>query len=222
MKERILVIEEDEMIRGVIEENLSSLEYLVSTAPNDKEGLRLWRQGDYDLVICDNHTPGFTGYQLVRTLRQESDVPIILLSALAEDHFILEAFNSGADDCMIKPFSVQILVKRAQVLLRRSGAKALPESGRVKFNELRLDVDAYKVYVGEAAVEMTSKEFEILRLLVEQAGKVVTREQILNKLWGFEYYGNARIIDSHLKNIRRKTRVPYIKTVKGIGYKLEL
>ncbi|MFC5448925.1 response regulator transcription factor [Paenibacillus aestuarii] len=222
MKARILVIEEDEITREVIEQNLSSQEYHVTTASDDKEGLRLWRQGNYDLIISGIQIPGFTGYELARTLRQESSVPIILLSPLSEEHFILEVFNSGADDYMVKPFSVQILVKRVEVLLRRSRAMADPDNSRVKFNELRLDVNAFKVFVGETAVELTSKEFEILKLLVGQAGHVVTREQILDKLWGYEYYGNARIIDSHLKNIRRKTRIPYIKTIKGIGYKLEL
>ncbi|MFC0334918.1 response regulator transcription factor [Paenibacillus sepulcri] len=219
VSERILVMEDDEAIRQLLEQFLSSQGYSVTSAADGIEGLQLWNKDSYDLIISDVMMPSLSGYDVVRILRQQSNVPVILLTALSEEEQQIEGFDSGTDDYMTKPFSYKLLIKRVQAVLRRS--KPAQTGSWLEFEELRLDTDSYNAYVDGVSVGLTTKEFEILQALVEQAGKIVTREQLLDKLWGYDYYGDTRIIDTHLKNIRKKTNMPYIKTVKGVGYKIE-
>lgn len=219
VSERILVMEDDEAIRQLLEQFLSSQGYSVTSAADGIEGLQLWNKDSYDLIISDVMMPSLSGYDVVRILRQQSNVPVILLTALSEEEQQIEGFDSGTDDYMTKPFSYKLLIKRVEAVLRRS--KPAQTGSWLEFEELRLDTDSYNAYVDGVSVGLTTKEFEILQALVEQAGKIVTREQLLDKLWGYDYYGDTRIIDTHLKNIRKKTNMPYIKTVKGVGYKIE-
>lgn len=214
-----MVIEDEPSIRQILEQFLSSQGYKVTVAEDGLTGLQYWNQASYDLVISDIMMPGLSGHEVVRILRQQSDVPIILLTALNEEHHQLEGFESGTDDYITKPFSFKLLIKRVEAILRRSRPN---QTGNwVEFQELRLDMDSYNAYVGGDLVELTTKEFDILKMLVTQVGKIITREHLLNTLWGFDYFGDTRIIDTHVKNIRKKTNIPYIKTVKGVGYKLE-
>ncbi|MEK8129050.1 response regulator transcription factor [Paenibacillus filicis] len=219
MNERILVIEDDAAIRQLLEQFLSSQGYAVTSASDGAEGLELWNQDTYDLVISDIMMPNLNGHDVVRILRQQSNVPIILLTALHEEHDQIQGFENGTDDYMTKPFSYKLLIKRVEAVLRRS--RPVQSGNWLEFHELRLDMDSYNAYVGGMSVGLTTKEFEILKTLAAQPGKIVTREQLLDQLWGYDYFGDSRIIDTHLKNIRKKTNIPYIKTVKGVGYKLE-
>jgi len=219
MTGRILVIEDDAAIRQLLEQFLSTQGFAVTTAVDGMDGIQLWNKGSYDLVISDVMMPNLNGYDVVRIIRQQSNVPIILLTALHEEHDQLEGFENGTDDYMTKPFSFKLLIKRVEAVLRRS----LPaQAGRlIEYYDLKLDLDSYNAYVGDTYIELTTKEFDILQTLASHAGKIVTREQLLDKHWGYDYFGDTRIIDSHLKNIRKKTNISYIKTVKGVGYKLE-
>ncbi|RED61811.1 response regulator transcription factor [Cohnella lupini] len=219
MNERILIMEDDKAIKQLLEQFLSSQGYIVTTANDGLEGLELWNKGTYDLVLSDIMMPNLNGNDVLRIIRQQSDVPVILLSALSEEHHQIEGFDNGSDDYLTKPFSYKLLIKRVEAVLRR--AKPVQSGDGLEFHELRLDVTSYNAYVDNVPVELTTKEFDILHTLVENAGKIVTREQLLDKLWGYDYFGDTRIIDTHLKNIRKKTNIPYIKTVKGVGYKLE-
>ncbi|BBI36470.1 response regulator transcription factor [Cohnella abietis] len=219
MNEHILVMEDDAAIRQLLEQFLSSQGYIVTAASDGIEGLQLWNKNRYDMVISDVMMPGLSGTDVIRIVRQQSNVPIILLTALNEEHHQIEGFESGTDDYMTKPFSFKLLIKRVEAILRRS--RPTQSGNWLEFHELRLDIDSYNAYVDDTSVELTTKEFEILKTLVTQAGKIVTREQLLDQLWGYDYFGDTRIIDTHLKNIRKKTNIPYIKTVKGVGYKLE-
>jgi two-component system, OmpR family, response regulator VanR len=219
MNERILVMEDDAAIRQLLEQFLSSQGYAVTTVADGAEGLQLWNLETFDLVISDVMMPNLSGQDVVRMLRQQSQVPIILLTALSEEHHQLEGFENGTDDYMTKPFSFKVLIKRVEAVLRRS--RPVDIGHWLEFEELKLDVLSYNAYVGGEAISLTTKEFDILKTLIAQAGKIVTREQLLDQLWGYDYFGDSRIIDTHLKNIRKKTNIPYIKTVKGVGYKLE-
>jgi two-component system response regulator VanR len=219
MTEHILVIEDDAAIRQLLEQFLSSQGFAVTTAVDGIDGLQLWNKDSYDLVISDVMMPNLTGHDVVRIIRQQSNVPVILLTALNEEHHQIEGFEIGTDDYMTKPFSFKLLIKRVEAVLRRS--RPTQAGSLIEFHELKLDLDSYNAYVGGIYVELTTKEFDILKTLTTQAGKIVTREQLLDQHWGHDYFGDTRIIDSHLKNIRKKTNIPYIKTVKGVGYKLE-
>ncbi|MCT6902501.1 MAG: response regulator transcription factor, partial [Lactobacillus sp.] len=128
-------------------------------------------------------------------------------------------FDLGIDDYITKPFSFHVLIRRVEAVLRRSYDKNV--NNHLIFKEVRIDVDAYRVYVNDVEIILTTKEFEILQLLFQNERKVLTRENIVEKVWGYDYFGETRIIDTHIKNLRKKLAIPYIKTIKGIGYKID-
>ncbi|MED2991618.1 response regulator transcription factor, partial [Bacillus thuringiensis] len=145
--------------------------------------------------------------------------PIIMLTALEEEEDQMKGFDLGIDDYITKPFSFHVLIRRVEAVLRRSYDKNV--NNHLIFKEVRIDVDAYRVYVNDVEIILTTKEFEILQLLFQNERKVLTRENIVEKVWGYDYFGETRIIDTHIKNLRKKLAIPYIKTIKGIGYKID-
>ena len=216
---KILVVEDDIDIQELIKEFLVSQEYEVDVASDGMEGMSMYNANEYNLVILDVMLPNIDGYSLCKMIRGKSDVPIIMLTALEDEKDEVKGFELGVDDYITKPFSFNILIKRVEAVLRRYNK--VDNLNILKFEEIYMDVDSYKVYVDEDEVELTTKEFEILKMLLENRGKVLSREIMLDKLWGYEYYGDARVIDTHIKNIRQKMGIQYIKTVKGIGYKID-
>jgi len=219
MSNRILVIEDDLDIQEVIKEFLLAQDHIVHVASDGLEGIQLFNRLDFDLVILDIMMPKLDGYQVTEMIRSKSNVPIIMLTALEEEQDQVKGFELGIDDYITKPFSFHIFMKRVEAVLRRSYSQEY--SNLLKFHELELDCDRYKAYVSSSEVALTTKEFEIVQTLLENKGKLVTRESLMDKLWGYDYYGDTRIIDTHMKNIRKKLNVPYIKTVKGVGYKID-
>ncbi|MED3463127.1 response regulator transcription factor, partial [Bacillus thuringiensis] len=154
-----------------------------------------------------------------KMIRSQSNVPIIMLTALEEEEDQMKGFDLGIDDYITKPFSFHVLIRRVEAVLRRSYDKNV--NNHLIFKEVRIDVDAYRVYVNDVEIILTTKEFEILQLLFQNERKVLTRENIVEKVWGYDYFGETRIIDTHIKNLRKKLAIPYIKTIKGIGYKID-
>ncbi|CAH8713109.1 response regulator transcription factor [Paenibacillus thiaminolyticus] len=223
MSYHILVVEDDGYIQELIKEFLTAHSYLVDVADNGLEAWQMMERTVYDLVILDVMLPNIDGFSLCRMIRSaQSAVPIIMLTALSEEKDQLKAFELEADDYIAKPFSFNVLVKRVEAVLRRAknGNPALPVND-MTFERLRIDLNSYKVYVDEEWIDMTMKEFEILQALLENIGRVMTREMLLERIWGYDYYGDSRIVDAHIKNIRKKIGLPYIKTVKGLGYMME-
>ena len=216
---KILVVEDDTDIQELIKEFLVSQEYEVDVASDGMEGMNMFNDNEYNLVMLDIMLPNIDGYSLCKMIRSKSNVPIMMLTALEDEKDEVKGFELGVDDYITKPFSFNILIKRVEAVLRRYNKTE--QSNILKFEGIHMDVDAYKVYVDENEIELTTKEFEILKMLLENIGKVLSREVMLDKLWGYEYYGDARVIDTHIKNIRQKTGIQYIKTVKGIGYKID-
>jgi two-component system, OmpR family, response regulator VanR len=216
---KILVVEDDIDIQELIKEFLVSQEYEVDVASDGIEGINMFNENEYNLVMLDIMLPNIDGYSLCKMIRAKSDVPIMMLTALDDEKDEVKGFELGVDDYITKPFSFNILIRRVEAVLRRYNK--VDKLNILKFEEIHMDVDAYKVYVDENEIELTTKEFEILKMLLENRGKVLSREVMLDKLWGYEYYGDARVIDTHIKNIRQKTGIQYIKTVKGIGYKID-
>ncbi|QOS98427.1 response regulator transcription factor [Brevibacterium sp. JNUCC-42] len=220
MSYRILVIEDDIDIQEVIKEFLLAHGFLVETASDGLEGVALFNKQEFDLVVLDVMMPNLDGYQTSKMIRSTSNVPIIMLTALEEEQDQVKGFESGIDDYITKPFSFDILIKRVEAILRRSRNKEHNHNHIYTFQELKIDCDTYRAFVNEEEVILTTKEFEIIQTLLEAKGKVISREAMLDKLWGYDYYGDTRILDTHMKNIRKKLDLPYLKTVKGIGYKI--
>ena len=220
MPYHILVIEDDADIQELIREFLTVQDYYVDVAGDGKEGIQKFMETDPDLLILDVMLPEMDGYQVLKTIRQQSGVPVIMLTALDDEADQLKGFELGVDDYITKPFSFHILIKRVEAVLRRTYQTA-ESTRKLKYQEITLDLDGYNVYVGKHQKHLTTKEFEILQTLMKHKGKVCSRELLLNKVWGFDYYGDPRVVDTHIKNLRKKLGVPYIQTVKGVGYKLD-
>lgn len=220
MKQKILVVEDDIQIQDLICEFLTTQNYEVDYANDGLQGYEKFKDDKYDLVILDVMMPKLDGYGLCSLIRaRDKNIPIIFLTALGEESDEIKAFELDADDYIVKPFSFNILIRRVRAALKR---KVVDEgSSNIKFEDLRLDLDAFKAYYMEEEIELTLKEFNILNLLIEIYPRVAKREVLLDRVWGYDYYGDTRVIDTHIKNIRKKIDYKYINTVKGIGYVLE-
>lgn len=219
MPKSILVVEDDVNIQELIVEFLGAEGYEVDSANDGLEGIQKFKQGNYDLVMLDIMMPNLDGYSVCKMIRQQSDTPIIFLSALNEESNQVKGFELECDDYITKPFSFNLLIKRVEAVLRRS--KDNSNDNSLSFEKLKLDLNTYTAQIEDEIIELTLKEFNILKMLIEKFPQVITREQLLDSIWGYDYYGDTRIVDAHIKNIRKKMQLPYIKTVKGIGYSLE-
>lgn len=220
MSKSILVVEDDANIQELIVEFLRAEDYNVDYASDGLEGIKLFKKNDYDLIILDIMMPNLDGYSACKMIRKTSSVPIIFLTALNQENDEVKGFELECDDYITKPFSFNLLIKRVEAVLRRSNTTA-ESNDYLSFGKLRLDLNTYTVNVDGNIVELTLKEFNILKNLIEKYPQVITREILLDSIWGYDYYGDTRIVDAHIKNIRKKIELPYIKTVKGIGYTLE-
>ena len=218
MTYKILVVEDDKDIQELIYEFLKIKDYDVDVADDGAEAMTLFQKNDYHLVILDIMLPKLNGYQVCQMIRSKSQVPILMLTALGEEPDHVKGFDLGVDDYVTKPFSFNILIKRVEALLRRSYGQ---NSNVQTFKDLTADYEGYQATVNKIPIELTSKEFEILYTLMTNRGKVLTREVLLDKVWGYGYVGSDRVVDAHIKNLRKKLDVTYIKTIKGVGYKFD-
>ena len=218
---KILVVEDDNQIQELIVEFLSSQDYIVDTANDGVEGYEKFKSGEYDLVILDVMMPRLGGHSLCKMIRNiDKEVSIIFLTALGDEENEIKGFDLNADDYISKPFSFNILIKRVEAVLRRKN-KEKSEDEVLKFEGLKLDLQTFKSYIDEEEIELTLKEFNILKLMISSYPTVVSREKLIEKIWGYDYFGDTRVIDAHMKNIRKKIKKDYIKTIKGVGYVLE-
>ncbi|PEC60685.1 response regulator transcription factor [Bacillus wiedmannii] len=215
----ILVVEDDQEIQELIKQFLMTQQYKVIVASDGLEGMKQFNKQSFDLILLDVMMPNLNGFEVAKMIRSQSNIPIIMLTALEEEQDQMKGFDLGIDDYITKPFSFHVLMRRVEAVLRRSNNQST--DNHFVFRELHVDGDAYKVYVNKVEVSLTTKEFEILQLLLQNEKKVLTRDNIVEKIWGYEYVGDTRMIDTHMKNIRKKLDIPYIKTVKGIGYKID-
>ena len=219
MNTSILVMEDDVNIQELIVEFLKAEGYDVDYASDGLEGIQLFKKKEYDLVLLDIMMPNLDGYSVCKMIRQTSNVPIIFLTALNEESNQLKGFELECDDYITKPFSFNLLIQRVKAVLSRGRFNI--SSDLLIFEKLKLDLNTYSVQIDDQNIELTLKEFNILKMLIEKYPQVVTRENLLDSIWGYDYYGDTRIVDAHIKNLRKKIILPYIKTVKGIGYTLE-
>ena len=219
---RILIVEDSAQIREAVTDffvERSNGAFAVEAAADGDEGLAAVRENEYDIVILDIMLPGASGYDICRKLREKSDCPIIFLTALGTEDNILLGYEMGADEYMTKPFSLMILYTKCLVLLDRKVKKEkerVLESGDIKLYPSRM-----QVFAGSKEVELAFKEYFLLKALLENKGHVLSRQKLLDLVWGTDYFGNDRVVDTHIKNIRHKLGPSgnQIKTVIGSGYK---
>ena len=222
-KKKILVADDEERIVKLVSDFLRIGGYEVLPASDGAQALELFNKNpDIALAIIDIMMPELDGWALTKEIRKTSDLPIIMLSARAEEFDLLTGFESGIDEYVTKPFSPAVLVKRVEALIKRSDGKVLAEDEVKKV--LYIDSNAFVAYVDGNALELTLKEFELLSYLFENSGRVLTRDQLLNAIWGYDYLGDSRTVDSHIARLRTKLGdygAAHLKTIYGMGYKLE-
>ena len=221
MSKMILIIEDEESIQNIIKAFLEDAGYTVVLAADGLEGIEQFRVNKPDLVLLDLMLPKIDGFAVCEILRKESRVPIIMLTALDDDDSQMKGFDALADDYITKPFSMPIVLKHIEAVLRRAEQGAGVETNILRYKDLTLDTDSFTVLVKDESVSLTIREFEILKLLVENQGRVFTRESLLDSIWGYDYFGDEKIVNTHIKNIRKKLGVDYIETIRGAGYKIE-
>lgn len=218
---KILVIEDDRDIEELLQFFLEDNGYQVAIARDGLEGVTMFREGEFGLILLDIMLPKIDGYAVCELIRKESDIPIIMVTALSDEEDQMKGLDLLADDYITKPFSMPVLLRKIGAVLRRSQRNKKGEANRIMmYRDLRLDPDNYQVFVAGEEAALTKREFEILRMLLENQGKVMTREILLEQLWQYEFYGNDRVVDNHIKNLRRKLGGGYIETVKGVGYRV--
>jgi two-component system response regulator VanR len=217
MKIDILVVEDDEQICHTVKKFLENAGFIVDTCFDGNQALEQLYNKKYHLVVLDIMLPGLNGQEILRELRKISDAPVLMMTALEDDYSQIRAFNNLADDYVTKPFTMQILVKRVEALLRRSGHL----KNEIVVGTLTLYPESYRVLNDGKIISLTPKEFEILLLLVQNKGKIVSQEAFLTKIWGYDFDGNEGIVHVHMRNLRNKLPPNLITTVKGVGYRLE-
>lgn len=218
---KILVVDDEDRMRKLVHDFLANKGYSVIEAQNGEEAVDIFlQQKDIALIVLDIMMPKMDGWEVCRVIREYSKVPIIMLTAKSEEKDELRGFELGIDEYITKPFSPKILVARVEAILRRSAAS---EETVLEVNGIRLDKAAHSVTVDGNSVNLSYKEFELLTYFMENKGIALSREIILNHVWNYDYFGDARTIDTHVKKLRSKMgpKGDCIKTIWGMGYKLE-
>ena len=220
----ILIADDEERIRKLVGDFLKRAGYSVMEAEDGDSAFRIFENNKkiLDLIIIDIMMPGLNGWELCRKIRETSNVPIIILSARSEEFDELTGYESGADDYVTKPFSPIILVKRVEALLRRASSSS--QIAEREFNDLIFNDEAHEVRLEGKEVELTLKEYNILKMLLQDSGRVFSREQLLDGIWGYDFTGDIRTVDSHVARLRTKLGDwgnKHLKTVYGVGYKIE-
>ena len=221
---RILVVEDDERIRASLRLALEDEGYSIDEAASAEEGLERFTRRAAQLVLIDVMLPGADGFELCRSLRRTSDVPVIMVTARSDSHDVVAGLEAGADDYVAKPFVPKELSARVRALLRRVHGASAPEC--LAFGDLEVLPEAGIVRVAGEEVSLTRTEFRLLCELAVSAGRVLTREMLLERVWGYDYFGDGRLVDVHVRRLRTKVeREPadprHIVTVRGLGYKLQ-
>ena len=216
---KILVVEDEKDIQNIIKAFLENAEYKVETADDGLEGINIIQKNKFDLILLDIMMPKIDGFVVCEMIRKNSNVPIIILTALTDEESQLKGFDKLADDYITKPFSMPIVLKHIEAILRRTD-NSKESVGILKYKNMVLNTENYEVFVDNKKIPLTYREYEILKLFLENQGKVFTRDNILKSTWSYDYYGDDKIVNTHIKNIRKKLGCDYIETVRGVGYRI--
>ena len=216
---RILIVEDDFDISELLCAWLNERGYQMEVAEDGLRALDMFADGRFDLVLLDLMLPKLDGFGVCEWIRGRSKVPIIMLTALDGEAEQLRGYDLQIDDYVSKPFSMPVLLKRIAAVLRRCGTNDAPN--RLCYRDLTLDLDACTAARGGVELQLTNREFECLRELLQNQGRVMTYQMLINRIWNYDYFGDERVIYSHIKNLRRKIGDGYIHTVRGVGYRVD-
>lgn len=219
--QRILIVEDDMDIQELLQNFLQEAGYEVDIAGDGVEALSLFANGTYDLILLDIMLPKIDGYGVCELIRKQSDVPIIMLTALSNEEDQIKGLDLQIDDYITKPFSMPILIRKIAAVLRRSSQGTVESYQIITYGDLLLNCDGYTATMNGNTFELTQKEFEILRELLTHQGRILTRQNLLDKLWRYDFYGDERVVDTHIKNLRKKLGIDFIQTIRGVGYKID-
>ena len=222
MKQKILVVDDEKIIVKGIKFSLEQDDIEVDTAYDGEEALDHIRKNDYDMILLDVMLPKMDGFEVCRTVREFSKVPIIMLTARSDDMDKIAGLENGADDYIVKPFNIMEVKARIKAILRRTGTKD-DASAVIESGDLKLYTDSRRVFIEEREINLTAKEFEVLELLVNNPNKVFSREKLLEMIWGNDYPGDVRTVDVHIRRLREKVEITpskpkYVHTKWGVGY----
>jgi len=218
---RLLVVEDEPEIRELLNNFLSNEGFEVSLAQDGVEAISLFAKKQFDLVILDIMIPKIDGFGVCEVIKKQSDVPVMFLSALNDDKSQIKGYDLMADDYVTKPFSMPILIRKINALLRRNESSELRKDSILICGDILINTDTMEVTVKGIPVELTSREFDLLHTLAKNPGRVYSREMLLDLLWDYDSLVDERIVDSHIKNLRHKLGGDYIETVRGRGYKID-
>lgn len=218
---RILVVEDDFDIQELLQIFLQEAKYEVTVASDGVEAVTIFSDQQFDLVLLDIMLPKIDGYSVCELIRKQSQIPIIMLTALNGEEEQIKGLDLQIDDYITKPFSMPILIRKIAAVLRRSshGQKDIHQT--ITYLNFTLDLDSYLAMVNDRTYELTQREFEILHELLTHQGRIITRKNLLSKFWQYDFYGDERVIDTHIKNLRKKIGIDFIQTVRGVGYKID-
>lgn len=220
MKQKILVIEDEPSIQNIIRAFLEDAGYEVSSAVDGAAGIAQFHKEHPDLVLLDLMLPKVDGYTVCEIIRKESKTPIIMMTALDDEDSQIKGFDALADDYITKPFSMPLVLRRIEAVLRR-GEMSECDTQVLLYKEICMNLDRHEVFVDGVLIDLTAREFDILKLFMENPGRVFTRESLLSLIWHYEFMGDEKIINTHVKNTRKKLGADYIETIRGVGYKLD-
>ena len=221
--DRILVVDDDISIRMGIREFAEYQGYQVELAANGAEAVRLCREQEFDLIILDIMMPGMDGYQAYKAIRKIRDIPALMLSAKDQEYDKLQGFELGIDDYVVKPFSIRELMARVRVILARNRGRKEMKQGVYEFGGLKINIPAREVFVDGERLNLRPKEYDLLFFLVENQGIVISRDTLLERVWGFDFMGDDRTVDAQIKMLRHALGDyrRFIVTYRGAGYKFE-
>ncbi|MCL1882445.1 MAG: response regulator transcription factor [Defluviitaleaceae bacterium] len=222
---KILIIEDESAIQTILKTYLEEAGYEIALADDGLDGVSKFQTGAFDLVLLDIMMPKIDGYAVLELIRKDSNVPVIMITAMDSDADQMKAFDLAVDDYITKPFNMSLVQRRIDAVLRRSQK---PEDSNVdgsgqpilKHGDLSVDIVKCEVSVSDKSVSLTKKEFELLKLFLENPNRVFTREVLLETLWDYAFYGNPKVVNAHIQNLRKKLGGDYVDTVRGMGYRL--
>ncbi len=218
---KILIVEDDISIQALLHDFIQEAGYDIVLAADGVEALAKYSEQAFDLILLDLMLPKIDGYGVCEVIRQKSNVPIIMLTALDSEQNQIKGLDLQADDYITKPFSMPVLLRKIAAVLRRAARQdETPQT--LSYKTLTLDLGAYRVYSEQGDIDLTPREFEILRELILHKGRILTRQNLLQMLWKYEFLGDERIVDTHIKNLRKKLgEADYIETIRGVGYRID-
>lgn len=221
MKSKLLIVEDDRLMQEAVKDYFTGKGWNVQTADDGEEALWLLSRESFHLVLLDVMMPGMSGFSVCREIRKNSDVPVIFITARVMEEDELNGYSMGADDYVTKPFSLPVLHAKAKALVSRAGGR---ETRRLRAGSLELDVRTHEVWNGGEPVRLPPKEYEMLVFFLENPGRVYSREQLLIRFWGYDFDGNERVVDNHIKKLRKAIGVCgcVIRTVRKSGYRMEV